>query len=747
PDGDPEKGFEKGKLKFELKGYKLRGTWELIRTGKAPPAGADFGPRETSKTSWLLFKKSDAHAKAGEPGFREESILSGLTVEEMRSGSSRASDVREELVRAGAPARAVKASEVEVMLPETRVEPFSGKDWVFELKYDGFRVVAAKEGKKALLFSRRQHEITQAFPEVARAVAALPYDQIVLDCELVSLDERGRPSFQRLLGRAHLLGHADRERAAGLAPAVLFIFDLLGFAGLDARGLPLLERKRLLQRLLPQLGPLRFSDHVAERGEDFFEEVSKLELEGMVAKKIDSRYVRGRSSSWIKVRKERTGDFVVTGFTAPKGSRSGFGALHLAAWEPGPPGSLLYVGRVGTGFDERELALATKALEAGRTNEAPCHGPIPADRTTVWVEPKLICEVRYKDWTNVGILREPAFLRFREDKKIEECTLEDPTFPGRPPRAFPEMKDAPVPRARSVSYSNLEKVFWPEEGYTKGDLIEYYRKISPWLLPYLRDRPLVLTRFPDGIHGKSFFQHNAPGFVAEWLRTHRLWSEHSGREIEHFICDDEESLLYLVNLGSIPLHIWSSRVGSLEKPDWLTLDLDPKGAPFAHVVEIARALHELCEEVGLPSFAKTSGSTGLHVFVPLAGQLTYEQARTFAALLARAIEQEKPSIATTTMNVQARGGRVYPDFLQNAHGRTLAAPFSARPLPGAPVSTPLRWSEVSARLDPRKHTIATVPARLERSGKDPLLPVLELAPDLSRALEALSRVLEKRGSP
>jgi len=293
-----------------------------------------------------------------------------------------------------------------------------------------------------------------------------------------------------------------------------------------------------------------------------------------------------------------------------------------------------------------------------------------------------------------------------------------------------------------VPFSRLEKIFWPGEGYTKGDLIEYYRAISPWLLPYLKDRPIVMTRYPDGIEGKSFFQKDAPSFAPDWVRLERIWSEHAEREIDYFVCDDVETLLYVVNLGSIPLHVWSSRVSSPERPDWCILDLDPKGAPFSHVVDVARRIHGLCEEIALESFVKTSGATGLHVLLPLAGQCTYAESKTLGEILAKTVEREIPEIATTARKIGARDGRVYVDFLQNGHGKTIAGPFSARPLPGATTSAPLDWSEVGGKLDPRRFTIKTLPARMRRLKEDPLAPVLGTKPDLASALARLTERLE-----
>jgi bifunctional non-homologous end joining protein LigD len=291
-----------------------------------------------------------------------------------------------------------------------------------------------------------------------------------------------------------------------------------------------------------------------------------------------------------------------------------------------------------------------------------------------------------------------------------------------------------------VKLTNLKKVFWPAESYTKGDLIAYYETVAPLLLPYLRDRPLVLTRYPDGITGKSFFQKDAPEFVPKWVRTERIYSKDADREIDYFIVNDVETLRYVVNLGTIPLHLWGSRLGSLERPDWLVLDLDPKGAPFADVVKVARKLHRILEDLALPSYIKTSGATGLHILVPLGARYTYEETRTFARLLALLGVDAAPEISTIARPLQARGGKVYIDFGQNGHGRTIVAPYSLRPLPGAPASCPLDWNEVTARLDPGRFTLRTLPGRFEKMA-DPLAPVLTGGVDMAAAVERIERRL------
>ena len=289
---------------------------------------------------------------------------------------------------------------------------------------------------------------------------------------------------------------------------------------------------------------------------------------------------------------------------------------------------------------------------------------------------------------------------------------------------------------RRVTITNPSKVFWAEEGYTKAELVEYYEAVAPWLLPYLKDRPLVLTRYPDGINGKSFFQKDAPEWTPAWIRTERIHASDVDRDIDYFIVDDRESLRYVVNLGTIPLHLWSSRLSSLDHPDWLVLDLDPKGAPFTDVVKVARALHAILDDLALPSYVKTSGATGLHIVLPLGAGYDYEVTRTFARLLAVMGVEAEPEISTIARPLRSRGGKVYIDFGQNGRGQTVVAPFSARPLPGAPVSCPLRWDEVTARLDPARFTIKTAPARFEKLG-DPLAPVLKGRIDVAAALRKL----------
>ncbi len=625
------------------------------------------------------------------------------------------------------------------MLARLRREAFSDPAWLFELKYDGYRAIAgcgraAGGDRGALLRYRSGREATGSFPDLARALSALPFESLVLDGEITVLDDEARPRFDLLQQRARLSRPADIERAAVRLPAVLFAFDLLGFGPYDLRSLPLRQRKELLRRVLPAAGPLRFADHVEGRGEELFAKVREAGLEGLIAKRADSRYRAGRSSDWLKLRADRVNDFAVVGYTRPSGPRAGFGALHLGVME-GP--RMVYAGRVGSGFTEPDLEEIRGLLEGTRCSKAPVSGQFPTGAEYLWVEPRLVVEVRFTEYTAAGQLRQPVFLRLREEKRPEECVRDEV-----PPQ--PELSPAaPATRRQPrVEVSRPEKIFWPDEGFSKGDLVAYYRTVSPWLLPYLRDRPVVLDRYPDGIGGKSFFQKNAPEFVPEWIRVEGIWSGEGGEESRAFVCDDVETLAYLINLGSIPLHLWSSRMRSLQRPDWCLLDLDAKDAPFESVVTVARALRRLCRQIGLDCFAKTSGGSGMHVLIPLGGSCTHQQSRQLADLLARVVARELPEVASLVRTPAMREGRVYLDCLQNGHGKLLVAPFSVRPLPGAPVSMPLRWREVRPRLDPRRFTIASAPARLRRWRSDPLAPVLELEPDLQGALDRLGRLLQ-----
>jgi bifunctional non-homologous end joining protein LigD len=760
PLEDWREGLEKGKLLFELKGYKLHGKWTLVKIKK-------------SERDWLLIKERDAWMKA--PGeadeFNEDSVLSGLTVEEVKSGESPSAQIRKALEAEEKVVRAkVDANDVEAMHCEPNDTAFTRDGWLFELKLDGYRLIASKSHGEALLLTRNGNDYTSVFPEIARAVKALPFDDCIIDGEVVCLDANGIPSFSRLQQRGRLSSGMEIRRAAVELPATFYAFDLLAFEDFDLRSLPLSRRKELLADVVPKLGALRYLDHIETEGEAFLTQVTTMGLEGIVAKKSASRYRGGRSGDWLKIKAERSGDFVIVGFTKPNGSRPHLGALQLADWVNG---TLVYAGRVGTGFNDgllKELhALLDPIVRRDPLCAGPIYGPgkepltseqIPETSTTTWVDAQLVCEVRYREFTPDGLLRHATFLRLRTDKRPHECERQgwaSPSQASASDASADEVADAteeshdpppPSPKAaveKKINFSNLNKIFWPAEKYTKSDLIDYYRTVSKWLLPYLENRPVVLTRFPDGIDGKSFYQKDAPVFVPEWIRTIPIWSEDTQREIRFFICDCEEALLYIANMGSIPIHMWASREGSLELPDWCVIDLDPKEAPFSDVIRCAQVLHRVCDSVGLPNYVKTTGKTGLHIMLPLGRQCTYEQSRMLGELLARCVLRELKDIATITRHVTKRGDKVYVDYLQNRHGQTIVAPFSVRPLPGATVSMPLVWEEVDDSLDPKTFTIRNALERLERMGTDPVAPVLDGKADLMQVLGRVATLFGEGG--
>jgi bifunctional non-homologous end joining protein LigD len=729
--------YQRGKMELELFGFKLRGRWTLVKMGK-------------KEKEWLLLKKADGAATEVEAIDRyPESVITGLTVEEMKDVPGTLAALLERVRSFEPPKEKAASGMTPIMLATLADRPPQGEDWCYEIKYDGVRVIARRDGEALAMFGRSGEEITQRYPEIAAAVRGLPVTRFTLDGEIIAEDENGRPSFQLLQKRMHLTRPRDIEAAAAQVPARAVFFDCLALDGYDLRGLPLDARKELLARVVPPRGTVQLSDHVLGHGEAFLEAAAEMGLEGIVAKRITSRYTGRRSPDWIKVKCDRRQEFVIGGTTAPQGSRARFGALHVGVYEGK---KLVYVTKVGTGFDGRALDDIAKALEPLARATSPFHERSPKGPGNHWFEPKLVCEVRFTEWTHDGGLRHPTFLGMRTDVKPEDIRREEPVRLEEPVQEAVEdtvergeamapskkRPHEPASDGREVRVTNPKKVFWPEDGYTKSDLVAYYDAVAPLLLPYLRDRPVVLTRYPDGITGKSFFQKDAPVYVPDWVRTETISHEDVKRDIRYFVIDDLPSLRYVANLGTIPIHVWSACVASLEHPDWMVLDLDPKEAPFTHVVQVARALKTILDELSLPSFIKTSGATGLHVLVPMGRRYTHEESRTFARLLAMLTVESVPEISTVTRAIHGRGGKVYVDFGQNGRGNTIVSPYAVRPLKGAPASCPLRWDEVTARLDPARFTIRTIPKRFEEM-PDPCAGVLGKGVDMAKALAAIAK--------
>ena len=746
PDGDAADAVRAGKLDLEMHGFKLRGAYTLVRTRGQPRRASD------TKEQWLLIKKRDAYAVTEDVlQAHPRSVLSGLTVEEMRASGGLDEAIVRELTRLETPARdaAYGPAAFPLTLAKTAAEPFDGAEWIFELKYDGVRALALRDGAQVRLFGRNQREITRRYPEVTLALAALPCARFALDGEIVALDDSGRPSFQLLQRRMHRDDAREAARLSLALPATLFAFDLLAFADFDLRPLPLEQRKALLARLIRGEGPVRYCDHVTARGQEFFAAAAAAGLEGIVAKRRTAPYRGVRSGDWIKIKCPQTSRFVIGGWTDPAGSRTHFGALLIGQYEPS--GELRFVSRVGTGFDDAKLREIHSLLKTHASDHSPFRqarpGAAAPPRAAHFCAPDLVCEVRFGEWTGDGGIRHPRFLKLVADGDPRQCLAGQPPSEDdpQPKDRAGEAEERAGADARSFAITNPGKVFWPVEGYTKGDLIEYYATIAPWMLPYLKDRPVVLTRYPDGIEGKSFFQKDAPAFAPSWIRTAKIWSQDAQRDIAYFVLDSAEAIAYMANLGAIPLHIWSSRLTHLERPDWLLFDIDPKGSTTALAVIVARAIGAVLREIGMRPYVKTSGQMGLHVLVGLVPEYTYEQARMFAELVARVVVKRVPAAATLLRNKERRDGRTYIDYLQLALGQTIAAPFAVRPAPGAPVSAPLKWIELKPALDPPRWNIKTMPQRMARMRLDPFLGALTDPQRLEAALPKIEAALAVNG--
>jgi bifunctional non-homologous end joining protein LigD len=745
----PEKGWKKGKLHFVLNGKKLHGEWVLVRGSRSPK-------------EWIFFKVRDDYAspETDITEQRPESIISGRLVDEVAEGKGAkqwVTPIERELEAYGMK-KAGKTPLPKITQPmlATLVEkPFDNNDWLFELKLDGMRAMAIKNGAKLDMWTRNGKTLTNRFPTLAKAIAALPVETIVLDGEIVALDEEGRSRFHLIQPRIHLSRAHDIAAADEQIPVYFFAFDLLYVNGFNLMKFPLVERKAVLRKIVADnAGWIRFADHVEGSGMQFFKAVEQHGLEGIVAKLKKSEYQQNRSKYWLKIKTQQTDHFVVGGFTPPEGTRKYFGALLLGLYKNG---DLIHVGRTGGGFDDHALEEAYKGLQPLVTKKCPFK-EVPVEvRKSKWVEPKLVCEVRFNEWTSDKKLRAPIFQGFRDDIDPEECRLEEsiPTAVSvgeaqARQRAASSINDRPVrsqtaPTAHKIEFTNFDKVFWPEDGYTKGDLIDYFDKISPYLIPHLLDRPLVLERFPNGIYGQSFYQKDVPDHTPDWLRTQEIWSGDVERHIRYFIGADRDQLLYIANSGNIQHNPWMSRVQHLDYPDYLVFDLDPVEAPFATVQQVAIVLKSVLDELGLRGYPKTSGASGIHVHLPVLEQtFTYEDVRVFAEAIASILVQRIPEVATIERVVKRRKTHeVYVDYLQNIKGKTVASVYSPRPRSGAPVSTPLNWEEFKRPIDPKAFTIKTIFKRLDKYG-DLFDKSLSDRQDISQFLGVLTR--RKKGS-
>lgn len=673
--------LKRGRLHIILHGQKLNGEFTLVRL------------KDANGTQWLLMKNKDEYASTASVLDQDRSVTTHRTLDEIKANAPTRKKKSKRAATRKKKRRTNMPHKIRPMLASLVAEPFDRDGWYFEVKWDGYRAIAEVEQGDVKLYSRNHLSFETKFAPIVESLSQLDHD-VVLDGEVVVLDPRGRSQFQLL----------QQYQKTGKGLLAYYVFDLLYIDGKDLRNEPLRVRKQHLNKLLKGQSNLRVSEHIERNGVPFFQTAVEHGIEGIIAKDAKSLYVDGaRSHSWLKIKARKQQEAVIGGFTEPRGSRQGIGSLVLGVYEGS---DLVYIGHAGGGFDTKGLLDIRKRLEALEQTACPFKTKPKANAPVHWVKPILVCEVTFQEWTEDGTMRQPIFLGLREDKSARAVKREiaEPAAPAN--GALPQGK-----------YTNLDKVFWPDEGYTKGDVIRYYRDVAPFILPHLRDRPLSLNRHPNGIPGKNFFQKDVSQLhLPEWAKTVRIDSETRGETIKYLLCQNEETLLYIANLGCIEINAWNSRAASLEHPDFLIIDLDPNEVPFARVIEAAQVVRKFLEKVCGECHCKTSGKRGLHVMVPLGARYDYDQVRQYAEVVARLIHEKLPKTTSVVRMPAQRRGKIYLDYLQNRRGQTMAAPYSLRPIEGALVSTPLKWSEVTKRLDPARFNIKTIQRRLDKVG-------------------------------
>jgi bifunctional non-homologous end joining protein LigD len=751
----------RGDLKFRLHGEKLNGDFALVHM-KGRGKGND----------WLIIKKRDPFAAAGwDVENHAYSVLSGRTQEEIaRNMPAR----HEKLQTAGAtdrtwesrPARRAPAGAAKAEAPPAKkakvdaskvkgvvaagmppaITPMSatlasapprGDDWWFEIKWDGVRAIAFIEGEEVRLQSRNGIRCERQYPELALIHHYVAGRQVVLDGEIAVLDSKGVARFHLIQPR---ITNSDPNSIAHLVrttPVVYFVFDLLYLDGYDLRRVPLRERKRLLEAVVSASPVLRLSEHFPGMGEEMLEAARETGIEGIMAKHATSVYEDRRSREWLKVKIASEQEFLICGYT--KGEREFFGALVLGLWEEG---RLVWVGNVGTGFDTRTMRDLHTLMQMLPASSSPFTEKVPGEVT--WVKPELVCAVRYSNWTTDNRLRAPVYLGLRNDvnpRDVRREVEEDDAAP-------PVEQRAPIPDApndatvqvdgRTLKLTNLKKIFYPDEGYTKRDLIRYYDEVADLILPHLKDRPLSLKRYPNGIREEYFFQKNSPESFAPWLRMEDI-------EGTRFVfAEDRASLLYLANLGCIDQNPWMSRFPALDHPDFVLIDLDPQECGYDLIVEAALLVKTKLDAIGMTGYPKTTGGDGMHVYIPIEPVYSFEESRAFAELVAHLAIGDRPDLFTTPRTVAKRQkNRVYFDWMQNGRSKTIAAPYVLRAYPGAPVATPLDWSEVKRGLTPGQFNITNAAARFAEKG-DLFLGVLTRPQRLEDGLVRLEKLLSGR---
>ncbi|GGH79572.1 bifunctional non-homologous end joining protein LigD [Filimonas zeae] len=764
------KQLKSGSLKFTLHGKKLKGEFALVHT------------KGRGDNAWLLIKHRDKYAKETDVTLKDKSVVSGKTLEKVATTSHRIygetteqpdTSIKKKVPVKKTPAKkaATKAKAnavvkkafpktVSPMLATLVEKPFDEEGWLYEIKWDGYRAVAMMHKGQAELLSRNNKSFNDKFYPVYQAIQQWGIDAIV-DGEIVVANKEGVSNFSSL----------QNWRSEADGDLYYYVFDILWLNGKDVTGLPLQQRRQLLKSVLPKEESLiRMSENFDATATEFLEAAAKMGLEGVIAKKADSLYLPGeRSREWLKIKTGKRHEVVIGGFTQNKGSSKLFSSLLVGVFENG---KLQYTGKIGTGFTtamQKEMMKLFQPLVTAKApfteipdvNKPSRFRPDPPHATATWLKPQLVCEVSYTEITTDGVMRHPSFEGMREDKKardvkrevavaVEEVKDEKSSklhaqkvlVKGQKSERKTLLNPSEETQVRKVNgheltFTNLDKLYWPKEKIAKRELINYYYQVAPYMLPYLKNRPQSLNRFPNGVTGHAFYQKDVTGKVPDWVELFPYHSKDDKEDKNFMVCTDDAGLLYMANLGCIEINPWSSTIDKPDYPDWCIIDLDPgKKTTFNQVIEAARVTHDLLEAAEIPNYCKTSGSTGMHIYIPLAAKYTYEQSKEFARLIVTLVQGQMPSLTSIERQVSARKGKLYLDFLQNRPQATLAAPYSVRPKPQASVSMPLHWEEVQKGLKVTDFTIANAMERLKQQG-DLFKPVLGKGIAMQKALSRL----------
>ena len=777
-----------GKLKFNLQGKKLKGEWALVKA---------YGRGENA---WLLFKLNDKYASKSDITKKDKSVVSKKTLLQIEKttdnfyGSKRVKDSK---IKSKKENQLNKRSDVQVASLKNKIEtltksiakkidiktilakapkrdffstlkpmlatlvdkPFEEDGWLYEVKWDGYRAIAFMKNGKISLKSRNDKSFNEKFYPVIESLKKWKINAVV-DGEIVVVDEKGISNF----------GDLQNWRSEADGDLYYYLFDILWLDGKDLRDLPLKERRIILESKIPENSLIRLSKSFDESGIEFFDAAKKIGLEGIIAKKDDSTYMEGdRSKAWLKIKANKRQEMVIGGYTKNDSTRKLFSALLVGIYEKQ---KLIYTGKVGTGFNDKTQKEMLSQFKkyiikvppfdvTPDINKPSRFRPNPPHATAVWLKPVLVCEVSFTEMTSDGIMRHPSFEGMRIDKKATDVVREKAKPTSKivaeedaiqankfiTPTSKKERKTFLNPtdetqvreiNGHKLTFTNLSKLYWPKEKITKRDLLNYYYQVAPFILPYLKDRPQSMLRHPDGITGQSFFFKDITGKAPEWLETFLYHSDADNRDRNYLVAKDEASLLYMASLGCIEMNPWHSRVKTEDYPDWCIIDLDPAKNTFDQVIEAAVVTREVLNEIGIEGYPKTSGSTGMHIYIPLNARYSYEQSKEFARVIARLVHERIPKFTSIERTVRDRKGKMYIDFLQNRPQATVSAPYSVRPKPGATVSMPLQWDEVKKGLKMTDFTIHNAADRIRSLG-DIFKPVLGKGIDMNKAIKLFEK--------